>query len=108
DDVAAPILSEAHAYQVGSSRDELPTRFHVTKALLARMPNVLIVSTNGAGYDTVNVNDCTAAGVLVVNQAGGNKQAVAEHVMGVWLTPDRRIVGADRAIRRDKNLDRTR
>ena len=80
DDVAAPILGEAHAYQVGSSRDELATRFHVTAALLARMPNVLIVSTNGAGYDTVNVKDCTAAGVLVVNQAGGNKEAVAEHV----------------------------
>ena len=52
DEVAAPILGEAHAYQVGSSRDELATRFHVAAALLARMPNVLIVSTNGAGYDT--------------------------------------------------------
>src|SRR4029077_1301683 len=29
DEVAAPILGEAHAYQVGSSRDELATRFHV-------------------------------------------------------------------------------
>ena len=108
DDVAGPILSEAHAYQVGSSRDELATRFHVTAALLARMPNVLIVSTNGAGYDTVNVKDCTAAGVLVVNQAGGNKQAVAEHVIGMMLTLAKRIVEVDRAMRRDKNLDRNR
>jgi D-3-phosphoglycerate dehydrogenase / 2-oxoglutarate reductase len=108
DDVAGPILSEAHAYQVGSSRDELATRFHVTAALLARMPNVLIVSTNGAGYDTVNVKDCTAAGVLVVNQAGGNKQAVAEHVLGMMLTLAKRIVEVDRAMRRDKNLDRNR
>jgi D-3-phosphoglycerate dehydrogenase len=106
DEVAAPILGEAHAYQVGSSRDELATRFHVTAALLARMPNVLIVSTNGAGYDTVNVKDCTAAGVLVVNQAGGNKQAVAEHVIGMMLTLAKRIVEVDRAMRRDKNLDR--
>src|SRR5690242_3595546 len=73
DDVAAPILAEAHAYQVGSSRDELAARFHVSAALLERTPNLLIVSTNGAGYDTVNVKDCTRAGVLVVNQAGGNK-----------------------------------
>ena len=108
DDVAAPILGEAHAYQVGSSRDELATRFHVTAALLARMPNVLIVSTNGAGYDTVNVKDCTAAGVLVVNQAGGNKEAVAEHVVGMMLTLAKRIVEVDRAMRRDKNLDRNR
>src|SRR5215472_16390458 len=97
DDVAAPILGEAHAYQVGSSRDELATRFHVTAALLARTPNLLIVSTNGAGYDTVNVKDCTAAGVLVLNQAGGNREAVAEHTVGMMLTLSKRIVEVDRA-----------
>src|SRR5215472_3913147 len=106
DTVAAPVLSEAHAYQVGSSRDELATQFHVTAALLARTPNLLIVSTNGAGYDTVNVKDCTAAGVLVVNQAGGNREAVAEHTVGMMLTLSKRIVEVDRAMRREKNLDR--
>ena len=106
DAVAAPILGEAHAYQVGSSRDELATQFHVSKALLDRMPNVLIVSTNGAGYDTVNVKDCTAAGVLVVNQAGGNREAVAEHVLGMMLMLFKRVVMVDRAMRREKNLDR--
>lgn len=108
DEVAAPILAEAHAYQVGSTRDELATRFHVTAGLLRRTPNLLIVSTNGAGYDTVNVKDCTAAGVLVVNQAGGNREAVAEHTVGMMLTLAKRIVEVDRAMRREKNLDRTR
>ena len=51
------------------STTELATRFHVTAALLARTPNLLVVSTNGAGYDTVDLKDCTAAGVLVVNSA---------------------------------------
>src|SRR5918911_3383065 len=55
DGVAAPILAAAHVYQVGSARDELAPRFHVTGQLLARMPNLLVVSTNGAGYDTVDV-----------------------------------------------------
>jgi len=108
DAVAAPILAEAHAYQVGSSRDELATHFHVTAALLARAPDLLIVSTNGAGYDTVNVKDCTTAGVLVVNQAGGNREAVAEHTVGMMLTLSKRIVEVDRAMRREKNLDRSR
>jgi D-3-phosphoglycerate dehydrogenase len=106
DETATPILAAAHAYQVGSARDELATKFHVTAALLARTPDLLIVSTNGAGYDTVNVKDCTAAGVLVVNQAGGNKQAVAEHVIGMMLCLGKRIVEVDRAMRREKNLDR--
>ena len=77
DATAGPIVSAAHAYQVSSARDELPAKFHVNKDLLARAPNLLIVSTGGAGYDTVNVKDCTDAGVLVVNQTGGNADAVA-------------------------------
>jgi D-3-phosphoglycerate dehydrogenase len=100
DGVAAPILEAAHAYQVSSARDELATKFHVTKALLARMPNLLIVSTNGAGYDTVNVKDCTAAGILVVNQSGGNREAVAQHVLGMLLCLSKRIIETDRALRR--------
>ena len=48
DDVAQPIMAAAHAYQIGSARDELKPRFHVQRDLLARMPNLLLVSTNGA------------------------------------------------------------
>jgi D-3-phosphoglycerate dehydrogenase len=106
DSVAAPILAAAHVYQVGSARDELATRFHVTKQLLARMPNLLVVSTNGAGYDTVNVKDCTAAGVLVVNQSGGNAEAVAQHVLAMLLCLGKRIGEADRALRRGAVRDR--
>ncbi len=54
-----------------------------TRELLARMPNLLVVSTGGAGFDTVNVPDCTEAGVLVVNQSGGNADAVASHVLAM-------------------------
>jgi D-3-phosphoglycerate dehydrogenase / 2-oxoglutarate reductase len=106
DEIARPILAAAHAYQVGSARDELAARYHVTKALLARMPNLLIVSTNGAGYDTVNVQDCTAAGVLVVNQAGGNAEAVAQHVLAMLLCLAKRIIETDRALRRGALADR--
>ena len=106
DAAAAPILAAAHAYQIGSARDEIAPKYHVTKALLARMPNLLIVSTNGAGYDTVNVKDCTAAGVLVVNQTGGNAEAVAQHVLAMLLCLAKRIVETDRALRAGTMLDR--
>lgn len=106
DAVARPILAAAHAYQVGSARDELAAKFHVTQALLADMPNLLIVSTNGAGYDTVDVKACTAAGVLVVNQSGGNADAVAQHVLGMLLCLAKRIGETDRALRRGTLTDR--
>jgi len=106
DDVATPILANAHAYQIGSARDEIAAKYHATAAFLERTPNLLIVSTNGVGYDTVNVKDCTQAGVLVLNQAGGNREAVAEHVLAMMLCLAKRVIQVDRAMRREKNLDR--
>jgi D-3-phosphoglycerate dehydrogenase len=106
EEIAAPILSAAHAYQVGAARDELATRFHVDAGLLRRTPNLLIVSSNGAGYDPVDVEACTAAGVLVVNQSGGNAHSVAEHALAMLLTLSKRIIQADRALRRAANVDR--
>jgi D-3-phosphoglycerate dehydrogenase len=107
DSVAAPILAAAHAYQIGSARDEIATKYYATAPLLARMPNLLVVSTSGAGYDTVDLKDCTAAGVLVVNQAGGNSEAVAQHVLGMLLCLAKRIVEADRALRGGTLVDRS-
>ena len=51
----------------------------------------------GAGFDPVDVDACTAAGVVVVNQSGGNANSVAEHAVGMMLTLSKRIIEADRA-----------
>ncbi|MGC8474923.1 MAG: hydroxyacid dehydrogenase [Acetobacteraceae bacterium] len=107
DAVVEPVLQQAHAYQIGATRDELALRFHGTAALLARTPNLLVVSSNGAGFDTVDVADCTAAGVLVVNQSGGNKEGVAEHVLGLMLALSKRIGETDRFMRARPGISRT-
>jgi D-3-phosphoglycerate dehydrogenase len=106
DAVAAPILSSAHAYQIGAARDELAKHFHVDRDFLRRAPNLLIVSSNGAGFDPVDVDACTAAGVVVVNQSGGNANSVAEHALGMLLTLSKRILEADRALRRERGVNR--
>ena len=99
DDAALEILSAAHAYQIGSARDELVRHYQVGAELLGRAPNLLIASTNGAGYDTVDVRMCTERGILVVNQSGGNAEAVAEHVIGMMLCLVKRVGETDRALR---------
>ena len=99
DDEAAPVLAQAHAYQIGSSRQELAMKFQGYTPLLSRCPNLLVLSTNGAGFDTVSLADATAAGIAVVNQAGGNKEGVAEHVMAMMLTLSKRLVMSDHAMR---------
>src|SRR6201997_3719804 len=102
----APVLSAAHAYQIGAARDELAPHFHVHEEFLKRAPNLLIVSSNGAGFDPVDVEACTRAGVLVVNQSGGNAHSVAEHALGMLLTLSKRIIEADRVLRRDRDVNR--
>jgi len=107
DEVAGPILAAAHVYQVGSARDEIARRFHVDASLIARMPDVLVVSTSGVGYDTVDVNACTEAGILVLNQAGGNREAVAEHALGMLIALSKRIPETNQVMRRERLADRT-
>jgi D-3-phosphoglycerate dehydrogenase len=105
-DVADPILAQAHAYQIGSSRQELAMKYQGYTPLLQRCPNLVVLSTNGAGFDTVNLEDATAAGVAVVNQAGGNKEGVAEHVMAMMLSLSKRIMLTDHAMRAGGDYNR--
>ncbi|MCC7425617.1 MAG: hydroxyacid dehydrogenase [Alphaproteobacteria bacterium] len=93
-------MQGAHAYQATSVRDDLPRPYFVTAEFLQRVPSLLIVSTNGAGYDTIDVPACTAAGVLVVNQQGGNKEGVAEHALAMMLGVSKRLYESDRLMRR--------
>ena len=51
----------------------------------------MAISSNGAGYDTVDVEACTPEGVIVVNQSGSNKEGVAEHALGMMLSLSKRI-----------------
>lgn len=93
-------LARTHVYQISSAKDELPKPFWGTAALFERCPNILLLSTYGAGYDVCDLEAATAAGVAVVNQAGGNKEGVAEHALAMMLTVAKKLIDADRATRR--------
>jgi D-3-phosphoglycerate dehydrogenase len=99
-------LRDVDAYYVMASRDELPKPFHVNAGLLAKLPDLLMVASTGAGYDTVDPEACTAAGVLLVNQAGGNAEGVAEHAVGMMLALLKRMPEAAAAMRAGKAQDR--
>ena len=101
-----PDLAEAHVYLISSAKDELPRQWFATADLLARCPKLLCVSTSGAGYDTVDVDACTSAGIIVVNQAGMNAGAVAEHTLGMMLSLSKRIGESDHRLRRQRGFAR--
>ncbi|WP_312429280.1 NAD(P)-dependent oxidoreductase [Achromobacter sp.] len=92
-------LAGAHAYHVSAAKDEVPARWQVSADLLAHCPQLLCVSSGGAGYDTVDVAACTRAGVAVVNQAGANAASVAEMTFALLLSLVKRLGESEAALR---------
>jgi D-3-phosphoglycerate dehydrogenase / 2-oxoglutarate reductase len=105
-EAAWALLGGAHVYHVSAAKDELPREWFAHAGLVARCPSLLCVSSSGAGYDTVDVAACTAAGVAVVNQAGGNAPSVAEHTLAMMLGLSRRMVESDHRLRRETGFTR--
>lgn len=102
----ANALHDAHVYQISSAKDETPARWRADAELLARAPNLLTVSTSGSGYDTVDVEACTRAGVLVLCQSGANAQSVAEHTLGLMIGVAKRLAETDRRLRLERGFTR--
>ena len=99
-------LKTAHAYHVSAARYELPRQWFVNAELISQCPDLVCVSSGGAGYDTVDVPACTAAGIAVVNQAGGNAASVAEHTYALLLAVQRRVVESHQRLRHDTGFSR--
>jgi len=99
-------LEAADIYQITSARDELPLPLHACAQLFDRCPRLLCVSTGGAGFDTVDVQACNRAGVLLVHQAGSNAQSVAEAAMGLMIDLTHRLTQCDRRMRHDRDFVR--
>ena len=75
--------------------------------LISRCPELLAVCSAGAGYDVIDVDACTAAGIVVCNNSGPGAEAVAEHALGFMLDLAKRITRADRVMRSGSVLDRS-
>jgi D-3-phosphoglycerate dehydrogenase len=100
------VMSTCHAYCSTSARDEVPDQYKGTAALIGRCPELLVISTSGAGYDPIDVAACTDAGILVVNQSGANAEAVAEHVVAMLLSLSKNIPQTDHSLRTQRGVDR--
>jgi D-3-phosphoglycerate dehydrogenase / 2-oxoglutarate reductase len=104
-------LVRAHGYQVATrtacARVPGGEQWLADRALIERCPDLLAVCSAGAGYDVIDVNACTQAGVIVCNNSGPGAEAVAEHALGLMLSLTKRIGLADRMLRRSGVGDRS-
>jgi phosphoglycerate dehydrogenase-like enzyme len=70
--------------EIGDAEVIIPEHVMIDGPFLKRAQHLKLVQT-GAGFDNVDIEACTAAGVYVANAAGINAAAVAEHVLGFIL-----------------------
>jgi len=99
-------ISASQVYCITSARHEIADEYVFNSAFVARCPDLLVLSTSGAGYDSVDVPLCTATGILVVNQAGANADAVAEHAVAMMLALTKKIPQTDRSLRTERGVNR--
>lgn len=71
----------------------------VTADLLSRAKVLQIIGRAGAGYDNIDVDAASAAGVVVSYSPEENAVSVAEHVFALLLALARKIPGADRSVK---------
>jgi D-3-phosphoglycerate dehydrogenase len=93
------VLERTHGYQL-SARTELDPEFEGLERLIARCPDLLAMCSTGAGYDVIDVEACTKAGIIVCNQSGTNFEPVAEHAIGMVLNLSKKIGLTNRALLR--------
>jgi D-3-phosphoglycerate dehydrogenase / 2-oxoglutarate reductase len=84
-------LVGVHGFLAGMER--------VTAATLTRADQLRVIARNGVGFDTIDLEACTARGVVVTNTAGALSDAVAEEAMGLMLALTRHITVGDRTVK---------
>lgn len=68
---------------------------HITAELLASAPSLQHVARFGAGYESVDVAACTAAGVVVTNTPGAIRRPLALAGLTMLLALSHRLLGKD-------------
>lgn len=62
------------------------SKFQVSKEILEKNPNLQIIARAGAGMDNIDENSANTNGIFLLNAPEGNRQAVAEHMIGMLLS----------------------
>jgi phosphoglycerate dehydrogenase-like enzyme len=72
---------------------------HIDAQLLALAPRARLIQRNSIGYENIDLEAATAAGIPVAYTPGANAGAVAEHTIMLMLVLTKRFVTAEQATR---------
>ncbi len=96
----AEILSRAHGAQI-----LIASWTKINAQVLESLTQLKMISIWATGYDNVDVEAATRLGIRIAHVPGYATEAVAELCLGLMLAVIRRIVPADRDVRRERRLN---
>ena len=84
-----PFLANAHGLVIRS-------RFTIDSAFLSHCPHLKFIARSGSGLENIDTRVCKELGIRVYNSPEGNRNAVAEHALGMLLSLFHKIQKADK------------
>jgi D-3-phosphoglycerate dehydrogenase len=88
-------LATIHEYSVIAIR----TKFQIDSELIDAGTNLKLIARAGAGMDNVDEDYARSKGIKCINAPEGNRDAVAEHVIGMLLSLSNNLNIADAQVR---------
>lgn len=75
------------------------SRFRMDEKLLQHAPHLRFIARSGAGMENIDEAYCKARNIFLINAPEGNRNAVAEHALGMLLSLFNRFCKADHEVR---------
>lgn len=75
------------------------SKFDITREVMDRAPKLQCIARAGAGMDNIDEAYAKEKGIVCLNAPEGNRDAVAEHAVGMLLDLFRNISKSDREVR---------
>ena len=78
------------------------SRFPLNETFLEHATKLKFIARSGAGMENVDIPYCTERGITLYNSPEGNRNAVAEHALGMLLSLMNKLNSADQEVRSGK------
>jgi len=101
-------LAEIAPTQIGDAQAVIVLSPRVTANSLSRADDLLMIGRFGVGFDSVDVEACTAADVALVTAVGAVDRSVAEATLGWMLALAHKVMIKDRLVREGRWPERGR
>ncbi len=96
--ISVPVSSEGEIIEaIKEATVVLNNHSPVTANMVEHLNACKLIIRYGHGYDTVDVDACTRAGIIVTNIAGSTSEEVSNHALALMLASARELKRLDRA-----------